>query len=205
MPLNIDDLDEAVRVMRAGGAPRDITDRMEARRCGDCDFCCTAKAVSDMEPEEKPCWSRCDHLREPYGCAIYEAKPKSCSDYLCAWRLGLGRESGRPDHIGVMVDVEEVDPGDPENGIPNRLGLIVHAQAPYRMIDVRRYIEDAIRIGIYHVGFTTAEEDRSGPVDIKFVAHPKELAPMLSRHAGRGVTGWNRSSDQGGDADASED
>ena len=164
-----------------------VADRMEARECGDCTFCCTAKGIPDMEGGRKPPWVECDHVCEA-GCGIYDAKPRTCSIYYCGWRLGLGGESSRPDKAQVMVDLSPITNAVPDIG--DVLGVLVHADRPYRIIPVLRMLNDARRVGVPHTGFATAKEDRDG-CRIEYEADPKKLEPRIARHAGRGETGWN--------------
>ena len=42
------------------------------------------------------------------GCAIYEARPKQCGAYHCAWRqLGWLGDDWRPDISGVLIDFHD--------------------------------------------------------------------------------------------------
>lgn len=79
-----------------------ISEAAARRSCGDCTACCTIMAVVELD---KPRLVRCQHVCEK-GCAIYEQRPPTCAAYACAWRLGLGVESMRPDRSGFMLNVQ---------------------------------------------------------------------------------------------------
>lgn len=194
-------IEAAAALLAAKGAPQRITDAMKQRQCGDCDFCCTAKGIKDLEPEPKPPWTPCAHLNNPGendcpGCSIYESKPESCSSYFCAWRLGLGGESGRPDRVGAMVDVNTME------NAPGQLAVVIHASGPYKSIPVRRMIRSARTMSVQHVAFVSLAEDLH-PTRIEYTNDPDVIAKRLSRHAGIGLTGWNRPAEEGGN-DAEE-
>jgi len=84
------------------------------RGCGTCQACCTILRV-DMEPVapvHKPERTRCGHQCKA-GCSIYDAKPESCSVFMCLWlamELFDNRmlKEWRPDRVGAVVDVNEV-------------------------------------------------------------------------------------------------
>lgn len=83
------------------------------RGCGTCQACCTTLAV-DMTPisaTPKPERTRCGHLCSA-GCKIYDAKPESCTVFMCLWlalELFENRmpKHWRPDQVGAVVDVNE--------------------------------------------------------------------------------------------------
>ena len=72
------------------------------RSCGSCRSCCTALGVRELE---KPAGVKCSHICKK-GCAIYEARPGSCANYVCGWLGGAyGTDNTtRPDHLGVIFD-----------------------------------------------------------------------------------------------------
>jgi hypothetical protein len=84
------------------------------RGCGTCQACCTIMRV-DMTPLDappKPERQRCGHLCSA-GCRIYDAKPDSCTSFMCLWlamELFENRlpAAWRPDHIGAVVDVNPI-------------------------------------------------------------------------------------------------
>ena len=88
--------------------------KAKGRGCGTCQACCTIMRV-DMEPvapTHKPERTRCGHQCSA-GCKIYDAKPESCSVFMCLWlamELFDDRmlKEWRPDNVGAVVDVNEV-------------------------------------------------------------------------------------------------
>jgi hypothetical protein len=80
---------------------------MLSRSCGTCTACCTAKGVKELK---KPDGVKCTHLVNGVkGCSIYEGRPSSCVEWSCLWRLGGFEGADRPDRVGVVVDVTEVN------------------------------------------------------------------------------------------------
>jgi len=75
------------------------------RECDDCMVCCFVQAIDDPELHKKA-GVRCRHCER--GCRIYEARPKSCRAFYCAWRVtsALGAE-WRPDRSGVLSWFED--------------------------------------------------------------------------------------------------
>lgn len=72
------------------------------RACDGCTACCGVHAILEtMSPSYRPCRYECPGV----GCAIYAARPRECSGYYCAWRMGFGDEEDRPDRSGMVVDV----------------------------------------------------------------------------------------------------
>ena len=126
-------------------AREDIRARIETakatRACGPCSLCCKLMSVQDLAPE-KPAGQWCPHCPTRSGCGIYEARPQSCRDFDCLWRLGLGSEEMRPDRSHVVFNmstdgkriVAHVDPNHPkahEASIVNDV-LIEHARRALR-------------------------------------------------------------------------
>lgn len=92
------------------------------RQCGACTACCSIHNV----PGVTELGERCRFLGEvgvitmhevkvgdgaidfepsyhpQEGCTIYSARPRMCSMWFCAWRLGLGQDTDRPDKTGVV-------------------------------------------------------------------------------------------------------
>lgn len=58
-----------------------------------------------MPEIEKPGLTKCQNQCAA-GCAIYEARPKTCSEYICLWRAGLLEEDERPEKVKVIYAVE---------------------------------------------------------------------------------------------------
>ena len=77
---------------------------LSKRTCDGCDLCCTACAVDDLN---KPPGVRCEHLCGEPGksCSIYERRPRDCSGFICAWRMGdqvLG-DWAKPSECGFVI------------------------------------------------------------------------------------------------------
>jgi hypothetical protein len=80
------------------------------RSCGSCSVCCTHVAIAQLD---KPARVPCNHLEDGKGCQIYSSpeRPEVCHGFLCAWIQGLGAHDDRPDTIGVMLSIQQVDDG----------------------------------------------------------------------------------------------
>ena len=64
-----------------------LVDLNTTRRCNDCDVCCTALEVFDLQPPKK-IGERCQHqCNDKAGCQIYDNRPKSCKEFYCTWRM----------------------------------------------------------------------------------------------------------------------
>ena len=85
------------------------------RECGECAVCCTHLRIDDPELH-KPGGIRCINCPAGGGCAIYEARPKSCRTFFCGWRrIGYLGDEWRPDRSGIMIQPGELPPGSPYN------------------------------------------------------------------------------------------
>ena len=71
---------------------------MKVRPCGGCTACCSVLGVHDIAKQP---WTACEHLEEG-GCGIYDARPNPCRKFNCLWQGWVGKESDRPDKIGVI-------------------------------------------------------------------------------------------------------
>lgn len=80
---------------------------LATRECGECTACCTAMAIRELD---KPGLEPCAHVT-CQGCSIYPDRPKSCREFLCAWRAGIGTDDQRPDRLGIVLSMTE--PGHP--------------------------------------------------------------------------------------------
>lgn len=86
----------------------DLKRRGMRRVCGGCAACCH---VIQVEEIGKGFRSRCPHLVERQGCAIWGGpggpggQPQVCATYRCAWAMGFGEPRDRPDKSGVLVDL----------------------------------------------------------------------------------------------------
>lgn len=77
-----------------------IAGLVPGRECDDCVVCCIVPAIDDPALHKKA-GNLCHHCEQ--GCSIYEARPKPCRDFYCAWRMtpALGPD-WRPDRSGVL-------------------------------------------------------------------------------------------------------
>jgi len=76
----------------------------DGRTCKDCDACCSAMTVFEMN---KPPMVRCSFQKDKpaTGCNIYGQHPPSCQGFVCMWRAGkdfLPAEAA-PKDIGWVV------------------------------------------------------------------------------------------------------
>lgn len=78
------------------------------RKCGRCTGCCTALGVTEIGKKDG---ETCKHEVKHRGCAIYDTRPDQCRNFLCLWKLGLGRSKDAPDKIGVVFDSYQNDLG----------------------------------------------------------------------------------------------
>ncbi len=85
----------------------------KVRECGECNACCKTHAVVELN---KPDGKWCTHAAPGKGCAIYGSHPKSCKEFSCAWLMGLGDESERPDKTKFVIDPVNY-PGCPPGGV----------------------------------------------------------------------------------------
>lgn len=89
------------------------------RSCGPCAQCCVLVGVAELDNAPG---ITCPHQREPEeaarcggACSIHPSRPAGCRVYACAWKLGLGEDRDRPDHIHALLewlpfDDEDVHP-----------------------------------------------------------------------------------------------
>jgi hypothetical protein len=86
------------------------TTPLEMRSCGTCVACCVTPRIATSEIS-KAANTACDHCTGS-GCAIYDARPQVCRDYLCHWRRNAEMDdSWRPDRSGVIVFAIPAPPG----------------------------------------------------------------------------------------------
>lgn len=73
------------------------------RECGGCTVCCTELHIN-APSLKKLAGVRCPNLRDDCLCAIYETRPRTCSDFECGWRVmaALG-DHWRPDRAGIVL------------------------------------------------------------------------------------------------------
>ena len=84
------------------------------RSCGECTACCKPFPVPEVGKQGSD-W--CHHCTIGKGCNIYADRPLACRLFACAWLNGLGDEGFRPDRLGVMIDVQDVQLGERTVGI----------------------------------------------------------------------------------------
>lgn len=74
------------------------------RECNGCTACCFYLDVPEISKTFK---AACQHAVAGAGCQIHDTKPAKCKGFRCAWLAGIGRESERPDKLGLMPIVDE--------------------------------------------------------------------------------------------------
>lgn len=73
------------------------------RDCGSCNVCCVSLTIDDPELQKVQGF-RCKNALADNSCAIYPARPHTCRDFNCGWRLlKWVRQSLRPDLSGVLI------------------------------------------------------------------------------------------------------
>lgn len=79
------------------------------RECGECSECCITFSIEDEKLNKAAGW-KCKHLGCK-GCKIYDDKPKTCNDFLCAWKDedGVLSEDERPDKVGAIFRIVSAD------------------------------------------------------------------------------------------------
>lgn len=75
------------------------------RPCLDCSACCEHFEIEEIS---KASGQACPLARNG-ACGVYgdPSRPRVCQRYVCAWAMGYGRPSDRPDKSGVIVDLRE--------------------------------------------------------------------------------------------------
>ena len=76
---------------------------MSERECGDCEVCCFALNVPDLN---KPAGARCRFLNDTSrGCSLHNTSLQAnvCRSWQCYWKKGLLHEAHRPDKIGFVA------------------------------------------------------------------------------------------------------
>ena len=191
MPDSMDDLEELLSLQADAFMAEDSPDvqrigrRMKERECGSCTFCCYAKGVEDV-PGGKPPWQRCPSQCDS-GCSIYESRPTACRSYGCAWRLGFGGDSSRPDRLGAIADCADISESvNVDIGDQQLIGLTIRAYRPYAFYPMLRIIRDASRVGIVFVAFSDRRSDVEKSI-LRFDSDPDRLIEALKQHSGRGV------------------
>lgn len=84
------------------------------RSCGECAVCCWLVEVRG-ENLIKPAHALCPHVKQqqPGCCTIFGStqRPMTCATFHCAWMRGLGGADDRPDRIGAMFSINEMNGG----------------------------------------------------------------------------------------------
>jgi hypothetical protein len=92
---------------------------LQDRECGECNACCNFLLIDDPPVRKLPnvlCehWNGC--------CKIYDARPNTCREFLCGWRLSSNfAENWRPDQSNILVRVLSRQP---------KLSVVFHLLAP---------------------------------------------------------------------------
>lgn len=71
--------------------------------CGECTECCTVFRIDEIK---KPKHVKCEHCSDK-GCGIHLSKPKTCSEYECAYTRSNWNLKLRPDKCGVIIDLKD--------------------------------------------------------------------------------------------------
>ena len=80
-------------------------EKLIPRLCGDCVACCDGYLLGTSHGNKFGAGKPCVFLVEK-KCTIYEHRPQSCHDYMCAWAQGLLSEEMKPTISNVMISVE---------------------------------------------------------------------------------------------------
>jgi hypothetical protein len=110
---------------------RTLDASIQERRCDGCTGCCTALTILELN---KPADVTCRHVCAT-GCSIYADRPKACSEYLCAWKIGIGTSEQRPDKVGIVLS-----PTEP--GTPCYPAFVAHELYPDAFVDAYEYLTD---------------------------------------------------------------
>ena len=88
----------------------------EKRECGACYLCCELLDINEISadgvPFEKLAGTLCRHCSFDNSegcCSIHASRPKSCSNYSCAWIMGFGSDDDNPLQTKVVVNPEETE------------------------------------------------------------------------------------------------
>lgn len=163
------------------------------RECGSCSACCTIKSIDTLG---KPSFMRCRHL-ESGACRIYARRPDECAGYFCAWRLGFGPDTARPDLLsasGVVVDFHfKADIADALGVGTDRVegfACTVRAGAPFRAGPLVALVRDFMRMGVRHYGCVDLETPDGAPYML--TSDRRAALRMVGLFASTGKAPWNR-------------
>ncbi len=68
-------------------------------------MCCKTHGVIELQ---KPAGQWCGNCKIGKGCNIYEERPGSCHDFVCAWLMGFGLSEHSPNITKIVVDLREM-------------------------------------------------------------------------------------------------
>ena len=81
------------------------------RTCENCVGCCIYFEIKALDKKQH---EHCKHLKctsltsdGENNCKIHADRPSDCKDYFCQWVSGRGKDSDRPDKIGIMIDNQQ--------------------------------------------------------------------------------------------------
>lgn len=90
--------------------------RAASRECGTCRLCCKTGSVDEegvrFQPFRKPAGVMCEFASSK-GCSLHEDSmmPRTCSAFLCLWRLGMGHDEHRPDKMKMVPTTQKMPNG----------------------------------------------------------------------------------------------
>ena len=151
------------------------------RACGDCTVCCIVPGI-DTQQIQKITGAICRHCADT-GCAIYEARPRACREFFCAWIEGAMPDGWRPRDCGVLAQ-EIVLGGRPGMS----LMLIADALKTVRQDWFVEYVQAALRADMPLVlalpgphGTASAKLGLNTPDMLRAAAGPTELGRQQLR------------------------
>ncbi len=77
------------------------------RKCGDCNLCCKIPHILKPKNFKTKMYSWCKHCEIGVGCKIYNDRPKTCKDFICAWLKGIVPEEWKPNKVGFYITLEQ--------------------------------------------------------------------------------------------------
>jgi hypothetical protein len=118
-----------------------MAETVAGRECGACTVCCVAPGI-DTSQIQKRTGAVCRH-RCARGCAIYEARPRTCQDFFCGWMQmeELGPD-WRPDLSGVFLQAIDIK-GRPALS----LMLVADALKTVRQAAFVAFVFEQLRLG----------------------------------------------------------
>lgn len=171
---------------------RRYAQRAVERECEGCVACCRVKSVDSIA---KPGFSWCPLVEIGTGCSSYATRPSSCATYYCAWRMGFGPASARPDRNGnaVVIDLQYSEHLREQTGAtPFSIGSfvgVVRADRPFRLEPVAETVGDLALLGVRWYG-CVGPETPAGEA-FAMIRSPRDFARMLRHFALTGEAPWN--------------